>query len=113
MLWAESPFKLKRTPLYRDDRGVQTKNKSFAKKRVFHDEPSLDKPRFEVAVGKLIDFSVSNVKSEKSDIAEIVHPDLKGIDFNGPMFRTVSFYLLQLFNGITLNHKQINCALNY
>lgn len=29
---------------------------------------------------------MSNAKSEKSDNGEIVHPDLKGIDFNGPMF---------------------------
>ena len=34
----------------------------------------------------MIDFSVSNAQSEISDIPEIVHPDLKGIDFNGPVF---------------------------
>lgn len=47
---------------------------------------SFDKLCFEVVVGKLIDFLVLNVKSEKSDNVEIVYFDLKGIDFNGLMF---------------------------
>ena len=58
-----------------------------AAKEVLHDEPSLDKPSFEVPVGKLIDLSVSNITSDMSDMAERVHPDLKGIDFSCPVFK--------------------------